>query len=231
MEKILQGVRRFHDVIFPAKREFFEKLSREQQPRALFITCSDSRVHPNLITQTEPGDLFILRNPGNIVPPFKAGNDSEAATIEYAVEVLNVVDIIICGHSNCGAMTSLLRHCDLERLPAVAGWLHHAEGTRRVVEATASGQPFEKQLHTAVERNVLVQLDHLRTHPSVAGQVAAGKLCLHGWVYDIASGDVSVYDAATQRFDSLTRRYGGAGSKSEKGAAVQSSEWIAEEIR
>lgn len=223
MDKILQGVRRFHDVIFPSKREFFEKLAREQRPRALFITCSDSRVHPNLITQTEPGDLFILRNPGNIVPPFNAGNDSEAATIEYSVEVMKVSDIIICGHSNCGAMTSLLKYGDLGRLPAVAGWLHHAEGTRRVVEATAAKLPFEQQLHTAVERNVLVQLDHLRTHPCVAGQCAAGKLNLHGWIYDIPTGDISVFDERKRQFESLTR--------SKPGANTPETDWIAEEIR
>lgn len=205
MEKLLQGVRHFHDVIFPAKREFFERLAREQRPRALFITCSDSRVHPNLITQTEPGDLFILKNPGNIVPPFHAGNDSESATIEYAVEVLNVSDIIVCGHSNCGAVTTLLKPNE-RNLPAVAGWLHHAEGTRRIIETNYRDLPFDQRLKVGVEKNVLVQMDNLRTHPAVAAQGAAGKLHLHAWVYDIASGDVSEYDAHRGLFQSLTAR-------------------------
>lgn len=221
MEKLLQGVRHFHDVIFPSKREFFEKLAREQRPRALFITCSDSRVHPNLITQTEPGDLFILRNPGNIVPPFHAGDDSEGATIEYAVEVLNVVDIVVCGHSNCGAVTALLKPAQRE-LPAVSRWLHHAEGTRRIIETNFDALPFEERVALGVEKNVLVQLDNLRTHPAVAAKRAAGSLHLHGWVYDIASGDVSEYDESQGRFCSLTQRsrVSGSSSASAKDARV-----------
>lgn len=204
MEKILDGVRHFHDHVFPEQAELFEKLAREQRPRALFITCSDSRVHPNLITQTEPGDLFILRNPGNIVPPYHAGGDSESATIEYAVEVLDVVDIIVCGHSNCGAMSALLRKSDLAHLPAVVGWLHHAEVTRRILEQNHAKLPEEAKVALAIEQNVLVQIDHLRTHPSVASRIAAGRLSLHAWVYDIASGDVSEYNAERKRFVSLT---------------------------
>jgi len=204
MEKILQGVRHFHDHVFPQQAELFESLARQQRPRALFITCSDSRVHPNLITQTEPGDLFILRNPGNIVPPYHPGGDSESATIEYAVEVLDVVDIIVCGHSNCGAMSALLRKGDLEHLPAVVGWLHHAEGTRRIVERNFASLSDEQRTGIAIEQNVLVQLDHLRTHPSVAARLAGGRLTLHAWIYDIASGDVSAYQAAKGKFVSLT---------------------------
>lgn len=204
MEKIIRGVRQFHDEVFPAKREFFEKLAREQKPRALFITCSDSRVHPNLITQTEPGDLFILRNPGNIVPAYHSGNDSEAATIEYAVEVLKVEDIIVCGHSNCGAMRALLNSADTDPLPAVRAWLGHAEGTRRAVVATCAGLTTEARLKATIERNVLVQIDHLRTQPAVGSALAAGTLKLHAWVYDIPSGDVSEYDPAREEFVSLT---------------------------
>src|SRR5262245_34473032 len=104
METILRGVRRFHDHVFPEKRDLFARLAESQKPHALFIACSDSRVHPNLITQTEPGELFILRNPGNIIPPYQAGGGSEAATIEYAIDVLKINNIIVCGHSNCGAI-------------------------------------------------------------------------------------------------------------------------------
>jgi carbonic anhydrase len=202
MQKLIEGVRHFHDVIFPAKREFFEKLAREQRPRALFITCSDSRVHPNLITQTEPGDLFILRNPGNIVPPFHAGNDSESATIEYAVEVLGVEDIIICGHSNCGAVSALLKPNE-KNLPAVAGWLHHAEGTRRILDSNYADLPFEQRVKVGVEKNVLVQMDNLRTHPAVAAHTSAGSLRLHAWIYDIPTGDVLEYKGQSGRFESL----------------------------
>lgn len=202
MKKLLQGVRHFHDVIFPSKREFFENLALAQRPPALFITCSDSRVHPNLITQTEPGELFILRNPGNIVPPFHAGNDSEAATIEYAVELLGVADIVICGHSNCGAVTALLKPND-KNLPAVSCWLHHAEGTRRIIEDNYKELPFEDRLTIAVEKNVLLQLDNLRTHPAVASRMAGGGLKVHAWVYDIPTGEVHQYNPRTDEFESL----------------------------
>ncbi|HUN80746.1 MAG TPA: carbonic anhydrase [Phycisphaerae bacterium] len=213
MEKILRGVRKFHDEIFPAHRQLFEKIAKEQRPRALFITCSDSRVHPNLITQTEPGDLFILRNPGNIIPAYHAGNDSEAATIEYAVGVLDVEDIIVCGHSNCGAMSALLNNGKANGLPAVSRWLHHAESTRRIIDVTTVDRPPEERIEGLIRQNVLVQLDHLRTHPSVASRLAQGGLRLHGWVYDIGSGDVSVHDQDRRKFVSLTRNGSAARSQ------------------
>ena len=205
MDHILRGVRKFHDEIFPKQQQLFKQIATEQRPRALFITCSDSRVHPNLITQTEPGDLFILRNPGNIIPPYHAGNDSESATIEYAVSVLDVEDIIVCGHSNCGAMSALIDTDKLSGLPAVISWLHHAEGTRRVVDAIKKDRPKEERIISAIEQNVLVQLGHLRTHPAVAAKMARGALKLHGWIYDIGSGDVTVYHPDKQQFISLTR--------------------------
>lgn len=207
MDHIIQGVRHFHKHVFARQKELFEKLAREQKPRALFIACSDSRVHPNLITQTGPGDLFILRNPGNIVPPYSSRNDSESATIEYAVAVLKVSDIIVCGHSNCGAMSALLRHDTLQDLPAVSGWLHHAESTRRIVAPNENGNGNckidEPMVDAAVECNALIQLDNLRTHPVVAVGLANNDVHLHAWVYDIASGDVRAYDNDQKRFISL----------------------------
>lgn len=205
MEKILRGVRKFHDEVFPRQQHHFAQIANGQRPRALFITCSDSRVHPNLITQTEPGDLFILRNPGNIIPAYHAGQDSEAATIEYAVSVLDVEDIILCGHSNCGAMTALLNNGKSNGLPAVSRWLHHAESTRRIADVISGDRPAEERIDTIIRQNVLVQLDHLRTHPSVAAKLARGALHLHGWVYDIGTGDVSVYESERREFVSLTR--------------------------
>ncbi|RIK64741.1 MAG: carbonate dehydratase [Planctomycetota bacterium] len=206
MEKVRQGVINFHDFIFPQQREFFESLAKAQRPRALFITCSDSRVHPNLITQTEPGDLFILRNPGNIVPPYShADPGSEAATIEYAVEVLGVEDIITCGHSNCGAMSALLRRSELSDLPSVVSWLHYAESTLRVMQKNFQDLPESERIRVAIEQNVLMQIEHLKTHPSVAARVASGHLHLYGWVYDIGAGDVSEFDPERREFVSLTR--------------------------
>jgi len=200
MEKIIRGVKMFQEHIFPKQREFFRKLSKEQRPHALFITCSDSRVHPNLITQTEAGELFILRNPGNIVPAYYPIPNSEDATIEYAVEVLRVPHIIVCGHSDCGAMRALLHKSTLGNLPAVSSWLQYAESTLRVVRTCCSEGSEEDQLTSAIEKNVLIQIDNLKTHPSVAARTASGELELHAWVYDIGQGTVNRFDAREGRF-------------------------------
>jgi carbonic anhydrase len=203
MESILRGVRHFHDHVFPTKRELFESLAESQRPNVLFITCSDSRVHPNLITQTEPGELFILRNPGNIIPPYQAGTGSEAATIEYAIEVLKVTDIVVCGHSNCGAIKALLQKGDLPQLRAVSDWLHHAEGTRRIIEGNNTSMSCDERLQLGVEKNVLFQVDNLRTHPAVAARLDAGRLRIHAWIYEIASGEVHQHDRDSGQFQSL----------------------------
>ncbi len=206
MQKILEGVRRFREIVYPDKRALFERLAGGQSPAALFIACSDSRVHPDLITQTDPGDLFILRNPGNIVPPYRARDDSASATVEYAVEVLGVADVIVCGHSDCGAIKALLNGEQVRHLSAVTGWLSHAEVARRIVESQYADLPVERRVQIGVEQNVLVQLDHLRTHPSVAAATAAGRLRLHAWVYDIAPGEVRQYDRISRRFESLVEQ-------------------------
>jgi len=133
MQKLLKGLHRFQNDLFGSQRELFERLAKGQHPEVLFITCSDSRINPNLLTQTEPGELFILRNAGNIVPPYGAIMGGEAATIEFAVAGLGVKDIIICGHSHCGAMKGLLEPSATRDFPALAQWLSYAESTRRIV--------------------------------------------------------------------------------------------------
>src|SRR5437588_10073930 len=134
MQKIIDGVRRFQANVFTRQRDLFEQLaSKRQSPHALFITCSDSRINPNLITQTDPGELFILRNAGNIIPPYGAANGGEGATVEFAVAALGIQDLILCGHSQCGAMKGLLDLGSLAHLPATAAWLSHAESTRRII--------------------------------------------------------------------------------------------------
>jgi carbonic anhydrase len=204
MNKILQGVRTFQSTVFPGQRDLFEHLARKQQaPQALFVTCSDSRVNPNLITQTEPGDLFILRNAGNIIPPYGAGCGGEAATIEYAVAVLKVPSIIVCGHSHCGAMQNLLGPEPGDRLPAVRAWFAHAEATRRILQDRLDGMPRPALVERAVEQNVLVQVENLRTHPSVAAGLCRGDLQVYGWVYRIETGDVLTYDPVQGRFVAL----------------------------
>src|SRR4051812_35314951 len=131
MDHLLTGIHQFHSNVFQHEREFFAKLASKQHPSALFIGCSDSRVDPSIITQAQLGDLFVLRNAGNIVPCHGASNGGEPATIEYAVSVLNVKDIIVCGHSGCGAIHAMLHPERMAKLPLVRGWLEHAEATRQ----------------------------------------------------------------------------------------------------
>jgi carbonic anhydrase len=200
MKKLIDGVRQFRERHFAENREFFEQLAaRTQQPIALFITCSDSRVHPNLITQTEPGELFLLRNAGNIVPPYGAGG-SEAATIEYSLEVLGIQDIVVCGHSQCGAILALLSHERTAHLPALERWCDHAETTRRIVKKKYGNRSTAAIAQAAAKENVLVQLQHLETHPAVAVRLATSSVRLFGWYYDIGTGEVAQYDAARGAF-------------------------------
>lgn len=201
MRKILQGVRHFQETVFQKQKELFEALaSKQQSPRALFITCSDSRVNPNLITSTEPGDLFLLRNAGNIIPPYGAASGGEGATIEYAVSVLKMQNIIVCGHYHCGAMHFLLRKEQTEHLPSVQRWFSHAESTRQIVQQKYGHLSIQAREDLIVEENVLVQIDNLRTHPAVACGLARGDLNVYGWVYRIETGSVLAYDPIKDRF-------------------------------
>jgi carbonic anhydrase len=204
MQKLIQGLHQFQTHVFSSQRALFERLAAGQKPDALFITCSDSRINPNLVTQTEPGDLFILRNAGNIIPPGDAGPGGEAATIEFAVSGLGVRDIILCGHSHCGAMSGLLSPATLGELPQVRAWLAHAEPTRRIVERNYGHLEGNALLTATVQENVLVQLGHLRTHPSVERALARGELNLHGWVYKFETGEVFAYDPEQGQFLAIT---------------------------
>lgn len=202
MQKLVSGVHTFQREIFQTKGELFAQLSKGQNPETLFITCSDSRVVPSIVTSSEPGDLFELQNAGNIIPAFGAGGIGEAATIEYAVSALKVKDVVICGHSQCGAMTGLLYPEKIEELPAVRGWLQHAETTRRIIRENykhLNDNPAAL-LTATVEENVLVQLEHLRTHPAVAVAISRKQLRLHGWVYKIETGEVFAYDPETEQY-------------------------------
>lgn len=200
MQKLIQGIHHFESNLFSSQRELFERLAHGQKPEALFITCADSRVIPHLITQTEPGDLFTLRNAGNIIPPYGASRGGEEATIEYAVSVLGVKDIIVCGHSHCGAMAALLERQGLEDLPAVAEWLGHAEATRRIIRENYGHLSGPALLTAAIEENTLVQLENLRSHPAVAARISRGKVSLHAWVYHIEKGKVFSYDPEEGQF-------------------------------
>ncbi len=182
----------------------FERLASGQHPEALFITCSDSRIDPNLLTQTKPGEIFTLRNAGNIVPPSGVDSGGEEATIEYAVAVLGVRHIIVCGHSHCGAMKATLHPETLDDLPAVAVWLRHAEAARARVLETWHGAADEDLLAHLTELNARTQLGNLRTHPAVAAKLSAGEVELHAWVYHIHAGTVAAYDEARGEFVEMT---------------------------
>lgn len=200
MKRLVEGVIQFQDRIYPERREQFMKLASKQTPRALFITCSDSRIVPDMLMQCEPGDLFICRNAGNIVPPWGDMTGGVTATIEYALMVLRIPNIIICGHSDCGAMGAIMHPEKLQDLPAVRNWIMHAERPRRMVLENYSQLTQEEQLQILTEENVLAQLDHLRTHPSVASRLVRGDLRIYGWVYNIANGQVLTYDIEQEHF-------------------------------
>jgi carbonic anhydrase len=191
---------RFQKEIYPRERPLFERLAEGQNPEALFLTCADSRISIDMITQTRPGDLFICRNAGNIAPPHGESAGGVAATVQYAVEALGVHHIVVCGHSDCGAMRAVLHPEKVAHMSNVAAWLRFAETARAVAERRPDVHDEESLLNAVVEENVLVQLDHLRTTPYVASRVRHGELTLHGWVYDIRSGAVKAYDAETKRF-------------------------------
>jgi len=194
-DKFLEGVARFQREVYPQRRALFEKLAVGQRPEALFITCADSRIDPCLLTQTKPGELFICRVIGNIVPLYPDSLGGVSATIEYAVGVLRVPDVILCGHTDCGVIKGALHPDALSSFAAVWNWLRHANIQQRHVHPTA------ELLLAATEQNVVTQLKNLRSHPAVANRLREGDLSLHGWVYHIGPGVVTVYDQESGKFE------------------------------
>lgn len=194
MLRLMFGVRRFQETDFKKREPLFEQLSDGQSPDILFITCSDSRIAPHLITQSEPGDLFVIRNAGNIIPTYDP-KSSEAGTIEYALTALNIKDVIICGHSQCGAMTGLLHPEKLEDMPAVKSWLTHASSTLTRMQNHFSHLSDEARLPKTIEQNVLSQIENLKTHPCVRAKFDRGELNIHGWVYHLRTGSVHAYQS------------------------------------
>lgn len=200
LNKLVHGYRKFRENVFEQRRALFESLATGQQPQILFITCSDSRIDPIMLTQTVPGELFILRTAGNIVPPYSAGTGGEIATIEYAVLALGIRDIVICGHSHCGAVNGALHPDSLVGLPSVAIHMARCGLTGLVAQEARSQAGPEMAPAVAVQRNVLQQLENLRTHPTVARGIALGTLKLHGWYYIIEAGEVLQYEAELDQF-------------------------------
>ncbi len=195
-DQLVDGVSRFRDSVFPERRGQFARLAAGQHPHTLFITCADSRVVPEMITQTDPGELFVCRNIGNIVPAYGEMLGGVSAIVEYACVALGVTHIVVCGHTDCGAMKGLLQADDptLKRMPTVASWLRNAEAARSVVEALQPDLEGPAKVQALVEQNIRLQLQHMRTHPAVAARVAEGRLKLHGWLYDIETGAVTTLD-------------------------------------
>jgi carbonic anhydrase len=197
VEKILGGISHFQKHVYPKHQDLFEKLALGQRPEALFITCADSRIDPCLLTQTKPGELFICRVIGNIVPPYPDAIGGVSATIEYAVGVLRVPEVIVCGHTDCGVMKGALNPDALVDYPNVTAWLRYAQVDHREPDPSP-----EFLLHLA-ENNVAAQLKNLRTHPTVGARLAEGDLTLHGWVYHIGPGTVTAYDEEAKTFQPL----------------------------
>lgn len=200
MDRLIEGHKRFLKDVFPARRDQFHLLAESQAPEWLFITCSDSRIVPDLILGTGPGDLFISRNAGNVVPITGNDVDGTTATIEYAVEVLKVKHAILCGHSDCGAMKAALDRKGLEKLPKASRWLQHVEAafTHRQPPDPADGEHAE--ISSMIRGNVVAQLLNLRAQPAVARAMVHGALSVHGWYYDILSGRIEQYDEQMRRF-------------------------------
>lgn len=206
MQQLIDGYSRFRSEIYPQHAKLFAKLAKGQQPKTLFISCADSRVMPEMMTQCDPGVIFSCRNAGNLIPPPSEVGSGVPATIEYAIRVLNVTDIVVCGHSDCGAMKGILKMDELESLPVVRGWLEHAGPSARwltrMLKNTTS-MSFEETLEVVTEANVIVQMQNLRMHPSVDEALRQGALQLHGWVYDIGSGAIRRFDSDQGIFCSL----------------------------
>ena len=203
MERVFAGIQQFRKDVFPRRRQHFEALAGGQKPELLLITCSDSRIDPALLTQTDPGDIFVVRNAGNIVPPYGDGSGAEAATVQFGIEVLGIRHVAVCGHTHCGAVAALRQPGSADALPAVKQWIEHARPSlARGVEVRAASDALTR----TVAANVLTQLDHLRTHPSVAAAEARGELELHGWIYDFERGDLLVSDARGAFASIATRR-------------------------
>lgn len=201
MNDVIGRVFGFQKDVFQTEADLYSRLAHQgQSPKVLMISCADSRVVPEHIMQAKPGDLFVCRNAGNIVPPYAQANGGVTSTVEYAVAALGVTDVIVCGHSGCGAMAALMNPESLEGLPNVEAWLRHSQAARQVVQQSYPELDGQAAVRAASLENVVVQIAHLRTHPAVAPRIAKGDLTLHGWFIDIHSGEILALDGEAGRF-------------------------------
>ncbi len=215
LERLKDGIRSFRKDVYPERAEQFQKAMREpQRPQALVITCADSRIHPDVLTQSEPGDIFVTRNIGNMVPAYGDMLGGVSAVLEFAVTGLGVRHLVVCGHSDCGAMKALLDPKSVQAMPTVQAWLRNAHAALSVAVAVKSGEMTEAEfLRMLAEKNVLLQMQHVKTHPSVAGAMARGELTISGWYYDIARGEVLICSGDDGKFEPVSV---GADSDGEK---------------
>jgi carbonic anhydrase len=206
LKELKAGIRRFQTEVYPADAEMYVKAASEpQRPDALIVTCADSRIDPELITQSKPGELFVTRNIGNLVPAYGEMLGGVSAVVEYAVSALKVRHVVVCGHTDCGAMKALLKPGSTDGMPTVKSWLRNAQAALSVAESL--GEADEKpsdQLKRLTQENVLLQLQHLRTHPSVAGAMAREELTISGWVYNIGTGEVLISENGERAFHPVT---------------------------
>ena len=206
LDKLKDGIRRFRSGVYPAQAEHYRQAMREpQQPGALVITCADSRVHPDTLTQAMPGEIFVTRNIGNMVPAYGEMLGAVSAVLEYAVTALRVRHVVVCGHTDCGAMKALLDPASVAEMPTVKQWMTNAHAAL----ARASGSTQEERLRSVTEQNVLLQMLHVRTHPSVAAALQQERLTISGWVYDIAEGQVRICEDESRGFVPLEGNKGG----------------------
>jgi carbonic anhydrase len=206
MQRLIEGVHRFREEEFGRYKTLFKKLSHGgQNPHTLFITCCDSRVLAELITQSKPGDLFVVKNIGNIVPPCSAvgSTNSTAAAIEFAVHTLQVNDIVVCGHSQCGAMTALLDEGMRKDQPHLCEWLEVASSVRDVIEKKYEHLNAEDRCTAAAVENVLFSIENLHTYPCVVKRLNDQSLRLHGWFFKISSAELFAYDPEKKQFEAI----------------------------
>ncbi len=204
MQKLIEGALRFQAENRGLLRQGSGQ-SGGQAPFAMFIACSDSRVVPEVLTQREPGEIFVVRNAGNIIPSYGPAAGGVSASIEYAVAALGIEDVVVCGHTDCGAMKAILREEGLDKMPAVASWIKHAAAAKEIVAAALpEGASEHARLHALAHENVLCQIRNLQTHPIVAAKLATGRMRLYGWVYNIEEGTVETFDPEMGRFVPLT---------------------------
>jgi carbonic anhydrase len=208
LEQLKQGVRRFQTEVYPEQAEFFAQAASEpQRPHTLFITCADSRIDPIAITSSAPGDVFVTRNIGNMVPAYGEMLGGVSAVIEFAVAALKVRHVVVCGHTQCGAMNALLTPSSTDSLPSVKNWLKNAHAALSVAESLhkhgVRDGLAEQPIDILTEQNVLLQMRHLKTHPSVAGAMATGDLTISGWVYNIGTGEIEIAVDGEQVFQKV----------------------------